>query len=94
MFDITMGSQKLPRRYCFLTNRTLLGIIIMKSIDMRFYCMPRPEHLAALGTPVAGVEVVPLDMVGQVGEGGVLVLADNTHPGHGPRLVPIFGGHR
>ena len=50
--------------------------------------------LVALWTGVGGIEVVALDMVVEVGEGGAPVLAHDTGPAHHPRLVPVLGGHR
>ena len=94
MLNAAVGAQELTRGEHQVAHLAPLRVVVVQSVDVRLDCVPRPEHLVALGAGVVGVQVVALNVVGEVGHRGVAVLADRTHPEHRPgRLVPLLGRH-
>ena len=93
MHHVAVGAQLLPGGDQLVADRALLRVIVVQPVHVRLDGVARAKGLAALGTRVGGVEVVPLHVVGQVGERGVLVLAHDAGPGDGARVVAVLRRH-
>lgn len=94
MLNVAVRPEELPGREHEVADGAALRVVVVQPVDVRLDGVPRPEHFLAFGTRVVGVEVVPLDVVCEVGHGGVPVLANHAHPEDGPRLVAVLDRHR
>ena len=93
MFGLTMLPQQSLRWERGSAGGTGQRLRLVYAVQMGAHGVPRPEFFGAGGTGVAGVQMVSLHMIPQVGLRRVDVVADTAAPDHTAILVPHLQGH-